>query len=101
MREPIPESFSGGELIVLMAEYNPGALSVLMEISINYRAEDIWVKLAIALDDMNIRGPQIWVGFKDFARSNLETFVTAIIRRDAKMIDVINRECPGYVAKVK
>lgn len=48
--------------------------------------------LIMNLDDMNIRGSQIWVGWKDWAEENMEKFVSAINDRNQEMIDFINEK---------
>ncbi len=42
---------------------------------------------------MNIRGSQIWVGYKDHCKQDIEAFKTAISQRDQAMVDTINSEC--------
>ena len=63
MRTPINLSDSTLDMIVAMSEGNPGALTVLMGMleSDNPAA----TMMILHLDDMNIRGTQIWVGYKD------------------------------------
>jgi hypothetical protein len=85
-RKEIGLNMSIMEALILMSEGNPGAATVLAELA---KREDgfIWI---LSLDDMNIRGTQIWVGYKDVCESNIEKFIEAIKKRDKKMIDYIN-----------
>lgn len=46
--------------------------------------------IILNLDDMNIRGSQIWLGYKDHCGQDLEVFKKAIDDRDPKMIELIN-----------
>lgn len=44
------------------------------------------------LDDMNIRGTQIWVGYSDYCGKDIAKFKELVRARDHKMIAHINRE---------
>ena len=77
------------ETLAIMSEGNPGALRVLCEVY-NGKIENLF--LFLTLDDMNIRGWQIWVGYKDYCNQDLEKFIQAIRDRDSKMVDKINME---------
>ena len=74
------------ETFIKMGEGNPGALRVLMELN----AKEPLVFLG--LDDMNIRGWQVWVGYKDYCKCDLDLFIKKIKERSLEMIDVINKE---------
>ena len=84
LREPIDIAAGGMDLIVKMSEGNPGALRVLMELL------PIDPILVLHLDDMNIRGWQVWVGYKDHCNYDLSLFTKCIQDRDQKMIETIN-----------
>jgi hypothetical protein len=58
------------DTLILMAEGNPGALNVLIELEKSDNL--VW---AMHLDDMNIRGTQIWLGYKDYCKQDLNKFV--------------------------
>lgn len=83
------ESFNTlSEIACLLSEGNPGALSVLMQV---YKKQgEGYFLFMLNLDDMNIRGPQIWIGYKDFAKENIDTFINAVTSQSQEMIDVIN-----------
>jgi len=77
------------DCLLLMSEGNPGAASVLSKlVELNSRS---YAALMI-LDDMNIRGTQIWVAFKDYCNENLNYFYDCILSRDQGMIDKVNEE---------
>lgn len=84
------------EMIATMSEGNPGALSVLAQLAED--GEDNGFMKMLGLDDMNIRGQQIWVGYKDHCKEDLETFKQAIHVRDEDMVHTINQNCmyPGF-----
>ena len=76
------------DIIVKMSERNPGAVEVLSGLAKEFG--DDGTMLMLNLDDMNIRGSRIWLGFKDFAGQNMEVFRAAILSRDAEMVRIIN-----------
>lgn len=91
MREAINLSDSTKDVVMKMAEGNPGAISVLTQL---LNSDDpAALMLLLDLDDMNIRGSQIWVGYKDHCGEDLEKFTQAIRDRDRAMVDAINAEC--------
>lgn len=75
------------EDLVAMSEGNPGAVSVLAAI---LKDDDLGYITVLNLDDMNIRGAQIWIGFKDVCDGDLEKFVEKVKSRDEAMIAAIN-----------
>ena len=83
--------------LVELAEGIIGSASVLADL---WEASDEagGLNLFFRLTDMNIRGPQIWVGYKDHCKENLAMFIECLYSRDADMIATINKECPhdGY-----
>lgn len=90
-RKPIELDDSVMDVLVKMAEGNPGAVTVMTQI-LEHEKDKGPLRL-LSLDDMNIRGSQIWVGFKDHCESKIEVFVKAIKDRDPAMVETINREC--------
>ena len=82
---------------IKMAEGNPGAASVIGKIMRN--PDGLFALMG--LDDMNIRGSQIWVGYKDHCNEDIDEFVLCAKSRSAAMVDTINRECPDHVAVVR
>lgn len=99
-RKPIEGNMSVMESVMLMSEGNPGAIRVLTDLMANNPDEAI--SLMLCLDDMNVRGSQIWVGWKDFANMNNGVFVQAIKERNSDMVDKINEQCSysGEVAVI-
>ena len=75
------------EIIVTMAEGNPGAARVLSQIAYTDPT------LLVTLDDMNVRGVQVWIGYKDYCHEKLERFIRAIRERNNRMLATINQEC--------
>ncbi|RLC88664.1 MAG: hypothetical protein DRJ03_01965 [Chloroflexi bacterium] len=89
-REKIDFNQPAHDVIATMCEGNPGALRVLSQLALTDPT------LIVALDDMNIRGPQVWLGYKDHCREKLEVFTRCIRERDARMITTINEEYARY-----
>jgi len=79
------------DLLVVMSEGNPGGLDVLMQLMKENQMDAIGHILS--LDDMNIRGCQIWIAYKDFCGCDLEKFIGHIKSRDQAMVDAVNNEC--------
>ncbi len=88
MREPINLSDSTMELVHKMCEGNLGALNVLTQL-LN-RDDPAALMTILSLDDMNMRGSQIWVGFKDHCGRDIEKFAQCITERDADMVATVN-----------
>lgn len=81
------------DLVVFMAEGNPGALTVLIEL-LNKRPDDAFIYM-LNLDDMNIRGSQLWIAFKYHCGSDLDKLVECTKSRDQAMIDKVNEMNEG------
>ncbi len=85
------------DMVVKMCEGNPGALGVLLEI-VNHPDGGPLIMLRLA--DMNIRGAQLWVAYKDYCRRNLGMLLMRLEARDPRMVEVVNREIPDETAVV-
>lgn len=91
-RKSISLNMTLQDLFVLMAEGNPGALSVLIELGKNDESPLGVTSLILSLDDMNIRGWQIWVGYKDHCKEDIKAFTESIKSRSQAMVAAINHE---------
>jgi cell division protein FtsB len=83
------------EMVRKMAQGNPGATFVCVAILKDNPIRGI--SAFLNMDDMGMRGPAIWVGYKDFANENLADFIMAVKTRSPEMVRVIQRE--GYHAQ--
>lgn len=81
------------EDIFKMAEGNPGAVTAIAAI-MKAQGEMGYLTL-LALDDMNIRGAQIWVGYKDVCGHDTAKFIALIEARDQSLIEKINEAFGG------
>jgi hypothetical protein len=88
VRKRIDMNMDVREMIVTMAEGNPGAVTVLIQL---VQADPVMGFMDVLhLDDMNMRGPQIWVGFKDHCKQDLAAFQEAIRSRDSALVETVN-----------
>ena len=93
VREAVTGTTTNLELLVIMSEGNPGALTALTQI-LN-KDPVTGVMTILHMDDMNIRGPQVWVGYKDYCGEDIEKFVEALQKRDEGMVLMINERVGG------
>ena len=70
-----------------MSEGNPGAATVLMRM---FNEDAYGILNILSLDDMNIRGTQIWYAYKDYCGEDMSLFVQSVESRDIEMIKAIN-----------
>lgn len=75
------------DMMTAMCEGNFGALTVVIKIM---KQEVDFVILLCHLDDMNIRGSQIWIGYKYHCGQDLDRFIGYITSRNEEMIAKIN-----------
>jgi hypothetical protein len=87
MREELHESDMSMPVILKMAEGNPGATWVLLELL----KKPYGALLIYGLDEMNMRGAQIWIGFKDFCHENIDQYADIIRHRDKPFVDYVNQ----------
>lgn len=85
------------ETIKKLADNNMGASTVLTKLLIE--RSDTFSQTCIDLDDMLMSGAQIWVLFKDWCNTNIDTFVLQCARREHMMVDFVNAACPDKVAR--
>jgi hypothetical protein len=76
--------------ITKMAEGNPGAISVMSMLLKKFNEDGLFA--IIRLDDMQIRGWKIWVGFKDYCKQDLDLFYKLINSHDKDMLEFIKLE---------
>ncbi len=90
-RKQIGLDMSVKDVLLLMGEGNPGGLTVLMKLLEN--EEDAGLFRILALDDMNIRGTQIWCAFKYHCNQDIKQLVECLTdsKKRVKMIDVVNK----------
>lgn len=76
------------DMLLQMGEGNPGALSILSKLW-QLPGPDALMSI-LDLDDMNMRGSQIYVAWKDYCGEDMEKFKDSIRNRDPEMVRVVN-----------
>jgi hypothetical protein len=79
------------EILTIMSEGNPGAINVLLKLLM---APD-GIKYVLDLDDMGMRGWQIWVAWRDFCREDLGTLIASLEDRNPRMVEFVNASKGG------
>jgi len=75
------------EAIFEMSEGNPGAVNVLCML---IKDDPMGFMDILNLDDMNMRGSQIWVAYKDHCKSDIEKLRTCLRDRDVALVETVN-----------
>jgi len=78
-------------MAMILADGNPGALTMLLTYAGSTDPMDAMMTM-LHMDDLNMRGDQIWSAFK-FADRSTEKMVELMQKRDPEMIEAVNREC--------
>lgn len=94
-RNPINLDMSLGDTIDMMTEQVPGAKQTMM------RLARINPTLILELDDMNMRGQQIWQAFNQYSMGDITTFVGLLASRNEDMIQWVNRHLPSHPMAVR
>lgn len=89
-REKVGLSDSPMSVLLKMAEGNPGAATVMGKLIADDPMGFIDV---LHLDDMGMRGSQIWEAFK-FCKQDIAALRKAIRGRDKAMVAHVNQHCP-------
>ena len=95
--EKVSMTDSPKDVVMKMCEGNPGAINVMIALLTQDAGEpvpDMRVFDLLHMDDMGMRGPAIWIGFKDHCAQDLTKFRAAIRARDPEMLKTIQAE--GY-----
>lgn len=91
-RERITLTGTTFDLIVQMAEGNPGAVNALAALM---KDDEMALMRILDLDDMGMRGSQIHVALKDHCKGDIEKFRKALLDRDPAMVATVNA-CRGH-----
>jgi len=89
MREKIGINESLMDILFKLSEGNPGAITVLMQML----KQPLGFLQILHLDDMNMWGSQIWVGYKYYCGQDIVKFMEALKTRDPEMVRVVNEQC--------
>jgi hypothetical protein len=88
-RLPLDPAANAMGTITRMVEGHLGAARVLAELYDGYGLGALMAM--IDLDDMNMRGEQIWIAFKEWCREDLHLFITKVTERDPLMVECVNK----------
>lgn len=88
-REKITFNSSTIEVMTIMSENNFGAADILLKMLENDCMFSIF-----NLDDMNIRGEQIWYGYKNVCGEDFDIFIQTVNERSEDFVKKINVSCP-------
>ena len=83
------------EIIARIGDGNPGAMQVMLKISKSMPPEHFGY-LVGALEDHKIIGPKLWLAYKDYARENIDTMATGIIKHSPELREAIRAEYPDW-----
>jgi O-acetyl-ADP-ribose deacetylase len=75
--------------LLTMSESTLGTGRILVG-ALNRLGETSGMILISSLDDMNIRGPQIEIAYKDYCGQNFDYFVSEVIKRSKWMVEYVN-----------
>jgi hypothetical protein len=75
------------DALIRMSEGHPGCVQALVEI-VKHAPDPIGILLD--LDDMNMRGDQIWCGYHDVCDENVEAFIRQGLERDSRLLTAVN-----------
>jgi hypothetical protein len=85
---PKLDTSSTRAMLLMMSEGIPGAITVLVEL-LNDPSGMGFLDV-LHLDDMGMRGSQIWVAYKDHCKGDFEAFKKALKDRDPAMVATVN-----------
>lgn len=77
------------DVIYKISEGVPGAIVGITQLM---QADEAGFMLLLGLDDMNIRGSQVWEAYKYLYNEDGKKFAEAVKNRDKNMVDFINQE---------
>lgn len=82
------------DMIATMSEGNPGAINVMCMLL--KRDAAVGFMDILNLNDMGMRGPAIWIAFKDHCGQDIEKLHKCLGDRDAEMVATVKAQ--GYPA---
>lgn len=89
-RKKISLGGSATDMLVVMAEGNPGAIRIMTEVIEKKKENSEWLRTLLDLDDMNMRGSQIWCAYKIGCGEDLDQFIKRVNDRDPELVKAVN-----------
>lgn len=84
------------DMIQTLADNNIGALTLLIRLASTNPDPLDNVLLFLNLDDLNMRGEQVWVAFKYACDEDDKRFIEVVHSKDEAMIAKVNELCPRH-----
>lgn len=75
--------------LISLSDGNPGALNVLTQVADHKSGQEL-ESFFKTLDEMNMYGPRIWLGFKDHCGEDIGLFMDCVESQDEDMVETIN-----------
>jgi hypothetical protein len=93
-RGALLDSMPDEEYVLEFCEGNPGCATVIARIADYVEIRPVVITsvkpVLVQLVDMNIRGSQLWVLYKDLFNGDIPKLIKAILERDPVMIERLN-----------
>lgn len=96
-REKLTLEENGLSTIFKMSEGNPGAITSLSSLMKDDPMNGFM--LMLGLDDMNMRGSQVWTAYKYYCHEDIEKFKEVIHNRDKDMVAFVNEQMASVDAE--
>ena len=89
-REQLGLDMTVRDIVLAMCEGNPGAINVMMTL---VNEGDAGLASILILDDMNIRGTQIWCVYKDYCKQDIKALIESLAdsKKRLAMVDSVNK----------
>ena len=92
IRISITREMSVKAIATLMSEGNRNTYNLLI------LSGEIDTNILLTLDDMGMRGAQVWAAFAGFANKYFPKFKSCVMNRDPNLIDYVNKAVPQLKA---
>ncbi len=78
------------DVVTKITQSNFGALMVINQF-IELYPKSVLAKIII-LEELNLHGPEIWIGYKDYCGQDINKFIECLDKRDMEMMAMIKKE---------
>lgn len=91
-RVPLRVGITVKEAIMTLSEGNPGSINVMCQ----FLHLPECAELLMTLDEMNLRGRQIFVAYRLGSNQNMLQFIDNLKQRNQLMCDIVNDACINH-----
>lgn len=95
MKKNVANMTNVKEIVLALADGNPGAVRVLAELSSKHGLITLST-VGMWLDEAGIYADDIWVGYKEHCGCNIDTFFECVSNADPAMLVPINEYREAY-----